>query len=185
MEVQRCFRVDENGEPNDFTFFVESVGVRSVPECVEDALHSIVAMVKTYQDIDAEVPDNVDIHHGDTRFVCVDFVFKNEDHTLGNLLQHYLVERHIEGTEEPRLSYAGYKVPHPLKKEMVVRVGLPASHDDQDSELQTARLVMAKVCRFLKQFFEQMLVDWGTLHAPTATTATPDAAANTTTNVAE
>lgn len=169
MEAQRCFLVNEAGEPHDFTFYLESVGVRSVPDCVRDGIQSCVDMLTRYQDLDGVIPDNVSIQPGDARFPCVDIVFRNEGHTLGNLLQHYLVTNHIEGAEEPRITYAGYKVPHPLKQEMFVRVGLSEELGDAEAEQQTARLVVAKVCRHLKAHFSEMLASWAALHIPPQT----------------
>jgi DNA-directed RNA polymerase subunit D len=159
MEIQRCFRVDEKGEPNDFTFHLESVGVRSVPDCVRDAIQATIDKLTKYQDLDNELPKNVNVRAGDTQYASVDIWFEEEEHTLGNLLQHYLVEQHVEGGESPVLTYAGYKVPHPLKKEMFVRVGV---HVDggAEAEANEARLAVAKVVRHLKTHFEDMLANW-------------------------
>ncbi len=160
MEVKRCFRVNEKGEPNDFTFCIESIGTLSIPHIVEAGLQSIMQRLVKYQDIDGAIPENVTIRHGDTQFISVDFMFQNEDHTLGNLLQHYLVEQHIEGTEDPKIMFAGYKVPHPLRAEMVLRMGLSSEFGDPDLELQTARLALAKVCRSLVGTFKTLISNW-------------------------
>ena len=167
MEIQRCYRKDAAGEANDFTFFVESVGILAVPVIVRAALEATIEKLTKYQDLDGELPDNVQLQHADARFPAVDIIFRHEDHTLGNLLQHYLVENHVraEGEaiqEEPRITFAGYKVPHPLKPEMVVRVGLPKDLEDPEVELQTARFVVAKVVRHLKEVFGHLLADWMT-----------------------
>ncbi len=158
MEIQRCFRVDERGEPNDFTFYVESVGVLPVPEIIAQAIQATVDLLSKYQDLDGDIPEGVQIQPANTRFPAIDLIFTNENHTLGNLLQHYLVANHIDGTEEPKITFAGYKVPHPLKKEMVLCVGI----DETDTEvsMQTARFVVAKVVRHCKEIFKGLLADW-------------------------
>jgi DNA-directed RNA polymerase subunit L len=162
MEVQRCFRINEAGEPNDFTFYMESVGVQAIPDIVRSGIEQTIDLLTKYQDIDAEIPESVLVQHANTRFSAVEFVFRGEGHTLGNLLQYYINENHIEGAEEPRITYAGYKVPHPLKKEMVLVVGGVEEGElsDPEEELQTARFVVAKVIRFIKGVFRQMLEDW-------------------------
>jgi DNA-directed RNA polymerase subunit D len=159
MEIQRCFRVDEKGEPNDFTFHLESVGVRSIPDCVADGIRATVDKLTKYQDIDNDLPPNVTVRTGDTQFPSVDIWFQEEEHTLGNLLQHYLVERHVEGLDHPAITYAGYKVPHPLKKEMYVRVGVNVE-GGAEAEATEARLAVAKVMRYLKEHFQSMLTQW-------------------------
>ncbi len=158
MEIQRCFRVDERGEPNDFTFYMESVGVLPVPEIIAQAIQATLALLSKYQDLDGDVPESVRIQPADTRFSAVDFIFTDENHTLGNLLQHYLVANHIDGAEEPKITFAGYKVPHPLKKEMVLCVGIEET--DMEVAMQTARFVVAKVVRHCKELFKAMLADW-------------------------
>lgn len=45
----------------------------------------------------------------------MEFKFTNEDHTLGSLLQSELL-KHKDVT------FGGYLVPHPLEKEIVVRI---------------------------------------------------------------
>lgn len=160
MERQRCFRISEKGEPNDFIFYVESVGVLSVPDCVRLALDDTVRLLAKYQDIDGEIPANLSIRHANTQFPCVEFLFKGESYTLGTLLQHYLVDLHIEGSEEPKISYAGFDPAHPLRNEMLLKVGVSNGIEDPEIELQTARLVVAKTARYLKSMFQEMLNEW-------------------------
>ncbi len=166
MEIQRCYRVDdETGEPNDFTFYIESVGILPVPEIVRLGLESILRKLSLYQDLDGELPASVQIRHGNTQFPCVEFLFQNESHTLGTLLQHYLIElHHVEGgSEEPKITYAGYNPGHPLRHEMSLKVGMSREIQDPELEFQTARLVVAKTCRYLKSMFQSMMADWESL----------------------
>lgn len=43
------------------------------------------------------------------------FTIQREDHTMGNLIRMQLHER-------PSIVFAGYRIPHPLKAEMVVKL---------------------------------------------------------------
>lgn len=159
MEIQRCYLTDEKGDPNDFTFTLESVGTQSIPAIGKAGLAACEALVSRYQDIDATLPDTVELKVADTRFPAIDIVFQREGHTLGNLLETCFIEDHISGTEEPRLTYAGYKVPHPLKAEMVVRVGCAG---DVEIQKQTARAAIGTVCRKLKDLFRSLQASWTT-----------------------
>ena len=51
-----------------------------------------------------------------------DFVFENEDHTIGNLLSCYLTKYYIIETTSPSLSFVGYNCPHPLQPKIVLRI---------------------------------------------------------------
>lgn len=43
------------------------------------------------------------------------FVVRNEDHTLGNMLRNELLRN-------PRVLFAGYRMPHPLEHRLVLKV---------------------------------------------------------------
>ncbi len=179
MEIQRCYYKDpKTGEPNDFTFFVESVGVQTVPFIVDAGLSSLIALMLRYNALDAELPTNVRLQQGDARFPCIDVYFTDEGHTLGNLLATYLshfnIESYEDGVEEradPRLSYVGYKIPHPLRKEMYIRIamhkemegGQAGMEDDIETLKNGARLALAGACRQLGEQFKTMRAGWKTL----------------------
>ena len=161
LEIQRCYLKNEKGEPYDFLFHVESVGVLSVPDIISRAIQASEDLVTPFTDFDKQFPlkpnglPSVTSNKSVRRMEgCYDFVFEDQEHTLGNLLQTFLVDRHVDGKEQPRLKYAGYKVPHPLKSEMVVLIS------PEDGEEASARLAIANVCKYLKQYFADAKVSW-------------------------
>jgi len=158
MEIARCYKMDERGEPNDFTFTIESVGIQPIPAIVQAGLAALEAIAKQYSNMDTTMADNVTLTMGDARFPCVDVHFKDEGHTLGNLLETLLIDDHVAGTVEPHVTYAGYKVPHPLRKEMFVRIGFPEG--DSEVQQQTARSVIAVVCRKIIQEARALQQSW-------------------------
>jgi len=156
LEIQRCYLENDKKEPYDFTFHVESVGVLSVPTIIERGLKACEDIVSPYTTLDVELTPNLTISVAKTRFSAngYELVFQNEEHTLGNLLQTFIVERHIEGSEEPKLVYAAYKVPHPLRQEMVMVLA------SADGEEATVRKALATVCIYLKQYFKDAATKW-------------------------
>jgi DNA-directed RNA polymerase subunit L len=159
MEIQRCYLTNEKGDPNDFTFHVESIGIQNVYNIVRSALISCEVLVSKYQDIDGLLPENVRIQNGDSGYGSFDVIFKDESHTLGNLLETWIIENEIsEGSE---ITYAGYKVPHPLRPEMYVRIGYRNhGNEDHDVKQQQVRRVIAKAARALKETFRGLLAQW-------------------------
>jgi DNA-directed RNA polymerase subunit L/DNA-directed RNA polymerase alpha subunit len=160
LEIQRCYLENEKGEPYDFVFHVESVGIFSVPTIIERGLAACEDLVTPYITLDADMPDTITVGTPANRMAQDDkggvfeFTFRKEEHTLGNLLQTFLVERHIEGTELPRMKYAGYRIPHPLKQEMVLTI-CPVEGD-----VMNARKAIANVCKFLKTYFADAKRVW-------------------------
>lgn len=163
MEIQRCYLTDAAGNPNNFSFQVESVGIQSIPTIVHNALVSCEVLVKKYIDLDGgALPANIRIQEGDSRFPSIDFIFTNESHTLGNLLSTWLVDNKITYAADSVITYAGYKVPHPLRPEMFVRVGVKEGMDI-DVRRQTARQAMAEACKELMKLFRILTHAWDTI----------------------
>ena len=129
LEIYRCFKQDGNGEPNSYDFTVETVGPLQVQETIYSALISVAALVEKYG---GDLPETVDIRPADWASpVGFDLWFTNEDHTLGNLLQTWIADHSAD-------VYAGYKVPHPLRPEMVLRLGVKEESDARDLVAEAA-----------------------------------------------
>jgi DNA-directed RNA polymerase subunit L/DNA-directed RNA polymerase alpha subunit len=178
MEIQRCYLKDEFGNPNSFTFHIESIGVQPIPNIVLAGLEGLERLVKSYVDMDKIIPSNIRIQKSDTRFPALDIIFENEGHSLGNLLETFLVENHTEeGKSEPYITYAGYKVPHPLRQEMFVRIGVPET-DRQELIARQAIAATVKhilgILHVLKQSWVQLLAPPGSV--PASVVSEPEAA---------
>jgi len=152
MEVQRCYKMNEQGEPFSFDFIVESVGVLDPAYIVRRAIDVLQAKVLRYGSIDSgDLPDGIKIRPADARMKGFDFTFQREDHTLGNLLQTWM-EHNLVDSEE--ITFVGYKVPHPLRDEMVLRVGVESGQDT------AARAAVAKAARECAQMFKNWAAQW-------------------------
>ncbi len=152
MEVQRVFKVDERGEPYSFDFIVESVGVLDPVYIVARAIDILAAKLLRYASIDAgDLPEGLKVLPADARMKGFDFFFEGEDHTLGNLLQTYMEQNQVD-TEQ--ITFAGYKVPHPLRDEMVLRVGVASGL------VADARGAVAVAARQCAQMFKTWAAMW-------------------------
>ena len=155
MEIARCYLRNENGEPYSFDFTVETVGILEIPYIVRRACEVGEAMVGRYVNVEVgTLPEELTISPADGRVIGFDFLFRGHDHTLGNLLQTWMVANLIDGSAEPKITFAGYKVPHPLRDEMVLRIGVA------DGNQATARLALAKACRGCVEIFRGLRASW-------------------------
>ncbi len=162
MEVNRVFQVDEKGEPFSFDFVIRSIGTLEAPYIVQRACDVGEAMVARYTSIDtaghATMPEVV-VSPAESRLLGFDFLFTGHDHTLGNLLQTWLTENHVgaaEGTGKTPVTYAGYVIPHPLRDEMLLRIGVA------DGKEVTARKALAEACAGCADMFRQLKMAWMT-----------------------
>jgi DNA-directed RNA polymerase subunit L/DNA-directed RNA polymerase alpha subunit len=152
MEVQRCFLVNEKNEPYSFDFVVETLGVQKPERIIERALMNIESKCSLYSNMaSGTLPPNVRVQPADARMKGFDFIIGKEDHTLGNLIQTWMEDNLMDSGE---ITYVGYKVPHPLRDEMLLRVGV-----DDGQEL-TARAMVGKAAAACANMFRLWREDW-------------------------
>jgi DNA-directed RNA polymerase subunit L len=156
--IQRYFLKDEaTGEPNSFDFVIESVMSALKPEViVQRALKAGVEICKRYE---SGGPGwaGVKVQFADTRFYAFDFYFQKEDHTLGNLIQTY-IEQNLMDIGEKGITFIGYDIPHPLRDEMVIRLGLV-----KDTPQDAAVVILEEAMAACRQMFEALLTQWNTV----------------------
>jgi len=161
MEIDRCFLMNEQNEPYSFDFTVESIGVLDPSYIISRAIQVIQDKLVKYASIDTgDLPESVAIRPADAKMKGYDIIFQGEDHTLGNLLQTW-IEANLIDTDE--ITFVAYKVPHPLKDEMLLRIGV------EDGKEVTARNAIVKAARALGQMFK----GWGLSWASQTGTASP------------
>jgi len=165
MEIARCFKVDERNEPNSFDFIIESVGVLDPVYIVARALQVLQEKAAFYSSVDTgDLPSSVQVRPADARMKGFDFIFQKEDHTLGNLLQTWM-EKNLMDSGDSGVTFVGYKVPHPLKDEMLLRV---AVEDGKELTARTAIMTAARGCAAL---FKKWAGDWAAVGGSVATVA--------------
>ena len=108
------------------------------------------------------LPESVLVQPTNKRMLGFDFVFKNQDHTLGNLLQTWIDQNRVDATE---VTYVGYMVPHPLRDEMVLTIGVG------DGQEVTARRVLKEAARACNVMFKEWSDQWSSNNTKTATAA--------------
>jgi len=172
MEIAKVYLKDAKGEPYSYDFTIESVGPLSIPYMVRRACDVGEAMMGKYTTVDtgALPADNkLYVIPSQSRVIGFDFVMKEQDHTFGNMIQTYLEQNHIYEAEEKadgpaKITYVGYEVPHPLRDEMVVRIGATSK--------EVALKAFAQACRGCVQIFKQMREAWSAAVPEAAAAAT-------------
>ena len=172
MEIQRIFKVDETGEPNSFDFQIESIGTMQPRAIIEHALLGLIKLCEPFVGLDnGDLPATITVSPSDALMPAFDFIIQGQDHTFGNMIQTWLVDNHIEGEAMPRITFAGYKIPHPLKDEMLLRIGL------EDGNELTGRAAIAAAAKGCKAMFQEWLQLWVTGPRMAGTAAAPARAA--------
>jgi len=190
MEADRCYLKDADGEAMSFDFEIETIGTMKVIDIVDKALERAVQICQRYARLDSDdrFPANMKPPvPPPNRLDGFDFVFttpsystkdadeaalkvinKNRvidklssDHTLGNLLQTYIVDQIIPS--DPKITYAGYMIPHPLREEMLLRIGVK----DKNQKDARAAIAMASAgCAAMFAEWQRVWREKNQLRAP-------------------
>jgi len=112
--------------PNSFDFIVQTVGVYTCQHIVRTACD---IMIEKLELMDGMVEsDDLSIDHSNnTMKHCYDIILKNEDYTLGKVIEYYLYSKFYEGFET--LSFCGFKKMHPHDSDSIIRI---AYNEDVD-----------------------------------------------------
>jgi DNA-directed RNA polymerase subunit L len=166
MEIDRCYLMDKNGEPNSFDFIVETVGTLEPIYIVKRALDVVSGICSKYVNLDTQaLPSDLRVTPAANRLEGFDFIFQKQDHTLGNLLQSYIDLYLMDGS---KVTYVGYSVPHPLRDEMILRLGIAGG---QESD---ARKVISEAARGCVALFKGFGESWQkAIGAPPAPSTKP------------
>ena len=125
-ERSRFYYVNDKNEPNVFTFKIESVGV--IPPLI--VFHRAIDILKEkinmfVSNLIARNENVITISASSQLNGGYELIVKNEDDTLGNIIQSHLCMLYADFTlpkEQRKLKYVGYKRPHPLEKHIIFSV---------------------------------------------------------------
>ena len=151
MEVAKVFLTDEKNEPFSFDFTIETLGILGVPYIIERACEVGEAMCLKYVSLGEKNIESVSIQPADARIRGFDFLFKTEDHTLGNIFQTW-IDQNLIG--QGVVTFAGYKIPHPLRDEMLLRIGV------EDGKEESARIAIANAAKSCAAMFRSWKNEW-------------------------
>lgn len=163
MEVERCFLKDENDLPYSYDFTIESRGQLDVRTVVTRGLEALIEKFKMYSTLNTgDLPENITIEPADWTGIGYDFIIQNEDHTLGDPLQTWM-DANLMGDakgQNGKISFVGKKIPHPLRDEMVFRIGFPPNADKEKVNELAVRTLFADAARACASLFTEWLKMW-------------------------
>jgi DNA-directed RNA polymerase subunit L len=163
MAAQRCFRVGRDGQPNSFTFTVESVGIRPVKDIVSEGIQAAINLVAPYADETKTMSDlGMSTQPVDSRMNGINVIFDDQEHTLGNLLQTIITEIYLDsGKADSPITFAGYKVRHPLHRVMTLTLGIREGVAEDAATL--ARQIVTEAAGRARDLFSRLKEDWDAL----------------------
>jgi DNA-directed RNA polymerase subunit L/DNA-directed RNA polymerase alpha subunit len=128
LQRQRDFIKNEYQEPKNVIFQIESVNAMSAKYLFGKSIQKIIERLQTirYEMSNDSPTSKIEIVNFNNIENCYDFNCKDEDDTLGNIIQSYIHEEYVRTKKiiegDKVCSFAGYYCPHPLEKKMCLRI---------------------------------------------------------------
>lgn len=103
---------------------IEGNGMRSTSKVFKKAILILKEkLIELKKDTEASNDNKISIIQDDIHNTLVDILIRNENHTLGNLLK-------IEIAGMKGIDFCGYKMPHPLKEEVLIKLKTDLDHKE-------------------------------------------------------
>lgn len=159
LDKERAYLRNNYGDPTTFQFEIEPKLALSPRYLFAKACEIIINKLSTVlQELYQDESDKVKISEGDTG--GVNFEFKGEDDTLGNILQSYIHVNFVRGKKESPsgaiVTYAGYYCPHPLDDTMIINIRM----GDGNSSIKDHIDFLAFTARNVSSDIQELLNAW-------------------------
>ena len=126
LDKDRAYITDSENNPSSFNFNIESLGFIHSTQIVYDSFKLLE--LRLFDILTCFNIDGYNITYTDKIEIKVDnnleneyIYIKNENHTVGNLVDYYLKEHTYK---DNLLSLSSYKMPHPLEKNILFNLNL-------------------------------------------------------------
>ncbi len=132
--------------PNSYDFIIESIGIFTNEEIVVKACHVMFSKLDNMKLL-IESNDLKIIKSKTTMSNCYDVIFKNEDYTLGSVLENILYEKYYQKT----INFCGFNKPHPHINESILRINFM-----DDSNEDTLKIILIETISETEQIFNKI-----------------------------
>ena len=148
--ADRYYHTNERLEPDEFIMTIESIGVMNPKDIFKQSIHILSDKLKQFiNKIENEHP-SIEIVKSDSLQEAYDVNIKDEDHTLGYLLQSYITNLYDD------INYVGYVQPHPLENKIVLRLSLDTIDNVKKNIIDCCNKIIIMADTFSKEVSNNM-----------------------------
>jgi DNA-directed RNA polymerase subunit L len=152
-EGERHYYIDETGEPNVFEFIVESDRRIPPPIILYKSLFVLEEKIKKFK-TNLNNEEVVTFKNSDCIMNSYDVIVKNEDYTLGYIIQKYVYQ--LYQMKDPKdIKYISTDIPHPLENNLVFRISLENSVD-KDNSISNIKKVMEGTIDYINEIIVKL-----------------------------
>lgn len=135
-------RVEDSIAPGVYNFRIESVGHLPAEAIYREGIEKLKArLLRAKAEINVKSSDKIVISRNKKSDEVYDILFYEENDTLGNILSEYLAK-------EPDVKYVGYRLSHPQKYEMLMKISL-SENNNKEGIVKKCIEVIGKVIKLI------------------------------------
>jgi DNA-directed RNA polymerase subunit L len=135
-------RASNSSAPGAYHFRIESVGHFPAAEVYQQGIEKLrERLLRAKAEINVKSSEKIVISRNKKSDEVYDLVFYDENDTLGNILSEYLAQ-------EPDVKYVGYRLSHPQKYEMLMKITL-AENNNKEGIVKKYIEVINKILKLL------------------------------------
>ncbi len=147
LDKERTYHKNKYGDPTHFIFEIESECGLTPKYLVSKAIEILMNKLhKVIQDL-----DDIQTKRAKSGY---EFHFKDEDDTLGNILQSLMHNSLVR--EKKLISYVGYYCPHPLDSLMVLKI----IFEEDKEDLTAYKNLLIEQCRNILNHLQEVQIQW-------------------------
>ena len=136
LDKQRVYKKDQEGNPSNFRFRIESIGFLESHQLFRDSLDIIklklidiinsITIIEDNKDITIVLNNKISIINSTDYLLGHEIELDNENHTIGNLIIDYmkLLYTSKNPLDSNIIIFSSYKMPHPLKEKIQLKLKL-------------------------------------------------------------
>ena len=138
--------------PNSFDYTLDSIGMYDSVALIEKACDIIAQKCET---LITSIQENSELiqRANSTMSNCFDVTLKNEDYTLGKIVEYFLYTMFFEN--DAKLSFCGFKKFHPHDDDSIIRIGYKKEENNetiQDDLVQACKAAIIILNKIKAQF---------------------------------
>lgn len=154
-EKEKCFSLDEKGEPNSFELIFESIGYLTPTYIFIESLSILKEKMNTFH-TNIQEDKYIMSWSNKVKFKAIDIIIPNEDDTLGNLIQYLIYDSFMH----KQVSFIGYDKEHPLDDYLVIRLSLINDSLDLEHQKKEIRKIASSIVDRMKDILSNLEKEW-------------------------
>ena len=156
-EAYKYYKVNENNEPYNFVFEIESIGILTADQIFIKSLDKISKKLNICK-LNLENKAISFSISSNTSNKTYELNLVNEDDTLGNLLQSYIFDNFIKS--DSLLTFVSYEIPHPLENRLVLKFKLKDLNKTIEQDKIYLSEILYKVIEILLKITDNLKREW-------------------------